>query len=80
MHGKWAGNDYFFAPFGLPVAPDCQTTFLLPDYDEYGMTYKSRSVLINPAVQSATTTPAVPDHWLIVDGMIGGSWQRTAGN
>lgn len=44
----------------------------MPDYDEYGMGYKDRSVL-----NAASAEKLEYDRVLIVDGMIAGSWKRT---
>jgi hypothetical protein len=51
-------------------------SFLMPDYDEYGMAYKDRSALAFPG----------RDYWtlpwnraVVVDGVIAGAWQRTIG-
>jgi hypothetical protein len=49
-------------------------SFLMPDYDEYGMAYKDRSALAHPD----------HDYWappwnrfVVLDGVISGAWQRT---
>jgi hypothetical protein len=49
-------------------------SFLMPDYDEYGMAYKDRSAIAHPD----------HDYWtlpwnraVVVDGVIAGAWQRT---
>lgn len=51
-------------------------SFLMPDYDEYGMAYKDRSALAHPD----------HDYWappwnrfVVIDGVIAGAWQRTLG-
>jgi hypothetical protein len=51
-------------------------SFLMPDYDEYGMAYKDRSAIAAPG----------RDYWtlpwnraVVVDGAIAGAWQRTVG-
>lgn len=61
----------------------------MPDYDEYGMSYKNRSVLFsspsgktgskkltleNPEKSSAY------DHMIVIDGRIAGTWNRTIKN
>jgi hypothetical protein len=48
-------------------------TFLLPDYDEYGIAYKDRSALQSKHLPKATD---LYSHWLIVDGKIEGTWKR----
>jgi hypothetical protein len=49
-------------------------SFLMPDYDEYGMAYKDRTAIAHPS----------HDYWtlpwnraVVVDGFIAGAWQRT---
>jgi len=49
-------------------------SFLMPDYDEYGMAYQDRSAIAHPE----------HDYWtlpwnraVVVDGVIAGAWQRT---
>ena len=51
-------------------------SFLMPDYDEYGMAYKDRRAIAHPD----------HDYWtlpwnraVVVDGVIAGAWQRTLG-
>ena len=80
------GQEYIF----LPLAPGIkntrltrmQATFLLPDYDEYGMSYKDRSALFDAAnvpVKSRRDHP-VFNHMMVIDGVIAGTWQRTVKN
>ena len=55
-----------------------QPTFLMPDYDEYGMGYKDRSAII-PVETKSQLSKAVNSgnyHMLIVDGVISGTWKR----
>jgi hypothetical protein len=49
----------------------------MPDYDEYGMSYKDRQAL-------STDKPIIPrfkqetseySHWMVIDGQIAGSWK-----
>ena len=76
-----AGRDYIFRPANETSQEKIQTSFLLPDYDEYGISYKNREVykradterefsLIDPGFKQ----------WLIVDGVIGGKWRRVLEN
>lgn len=67
------GMDYYFMDNGA-IPKKGQDSFLMPDYDEYGMGYKDRSVLINP------DTPARKLHFdrvIILNGMVAGTWKRT---
>ena len=52
---------------------DVQPTFLMPDYDEYGMGYKNRDAISHPALSGKLTY----NRMIIVDGTIAGSWKRT---
>jgi hypothetical protein len=58
-------------------------TFLMPDYDEYGMSYKDRRDLFDAGVQSKFKEGVKRDdnlvfnRMLIVDGQISGTWKRT---
>ncbi len=66
-------TDYYFID-DMPTLPkNGQVTFLMADYDEYGMGYKNRSVLRNPKAVEKTMF----DRLVIVDGMVSGSWKRT---
>lgn len=50
-------------------------TFLMPDYDEYGMSYKDRSAL-RPAGVTMNPSPTF-NRMIVVDGQVVGSWRRT---
>lgn len=66
------GIDYYFT--GEKPASRKKMNFLMPDYDEYGMSYKDRSVLLNP---ESGGNKRQFDRVVIVDGMIAGTWRRT---
>lgn len=54
-------------------------TFLLPDYDEYGIAYKDRTALTRKrrASAPATTLPTLAyNRMVILDGFLVGSWRR----
>ena len=74
LHEEMDGQSYVFAPQELPALQPFQTTFLLPDYDEYGISYKNRAALF------ANWTPASPgngtyEHVLVVDGLAAEAWK-----
>lgn len=81
------GQPYICSPTGSAATKDIfQTTFLLPDYDEYGISYKDRRVLFNsPADQNDAGTVSAESrdekaayaHMLVIDGVIAGTWKRT---
>ncbi|MBC7923321.1 MAG: AlkZ family DNA glycosylase [Ferruginibacter sp.] len=76
------GQDYVFVPTASGNHGEFQTAFLLPDYDEYGMSYKNRSALFD----SEANTLGSPggntayDRVIIIDGVIAGTWRRTIKN
>ncbi|MEO5564267.1 MAG: winged helix DNA-binding domain-containing protein [Chitinophagaceae bacterium] len=53
-----------------------KNTFLMPDYDEYGMSYKDRSAILPDDKYKKKASP-VSYHMMVIDGVIGGTWQRT---
>jgi hypothetical protein len=59
-----------------------QRTFLMPQYDEYGASYKKWEALINAQFTATSTLEgkAVYNHLIIIDGKAGGMWQRIAKN
>ena len=70
------GQDHFFVPSDAVLTPTHQTTFLLPDYDEYGISYKNRSALFvsGPPVSAGNGTYP---HALVVESVAAGTWKRT---
>ncbi|GEP97982.1 winged helix DNA-binding domain-containing protein [Chitinophaga cymbidii] len=68
------GREYIY----LPISPDKKlknATFIMPDYDEYGMSYKDREALMPPEHVNG-----VFDHCMVVDGRIAGSWKKAPKN
>ena len=49
----------------------------MPDYDEFGISYKDRSALLKKIHDSAKDVTDVSpySHMLIVDGVISGTWK-----
>ncbi|MET0393433.1 MAG: winged helix DNA-binding domain-containing protein [Chitinophagaceae bacterium] len=71
-----AGQEYFFLPASERQGP--RSTFLLPDYDEYGMSYKDRSILYQPGMAAGKgRSNPVFSHLVVTDGRMAGTWQRT---
>lgn len=64
--------DYYF-PHIMPSGKK-EVSFLMPDYDEYGIAYKDRSALNNPEV---IKTASIFERAIIADGTIAGTWKRT---
>lgn len=56
-----------------------QSTFLMPDYDEYGMSYKDRNAIysLSPKVLDNPKLNIPYNRMIVVDGQIVGSWKRT---
>lgn len=79
MRETFEGLEYFFVPGKIRERADFQHTFLLPDYDEYGMSYKNRDAFMNPAGIAGEKRGGNPvfNHMIVVDGILGGTWQRT---
>lgn len=80
------GKTYWFSPQLAATAAASpidisQTAHLLSTYDEYGISYKDRSDLIDPAYTEQATagrTPVVPfQSQVAIGGKILGSWKRT---
>jgi hypothetical protein len=53
----------------------------MPDYDEYGMSYKDRSALLRPAFRARKSSGITPayNRMIVVDGRIVGSWRPSRG-
>jgi hypothetical protein len=67
------GRAYHLVEGDTPPAGGLRS-FLMPDYDEYGMAYKDRSALAHPDHEYW----APPwNRFVVVDGVIAGAWQRT---
>jgi len=72
-------KEYLFSD-SLSFDPKQQiATFLLPDYDEYGISYKDREA-INPLAHKGPMRNGVMvfNHIVIVDGIAAGTWERNA--
>ena len=74
-------KEYFFVPAKSKPKGDLQNTFLMPDYDEYGISYRDRTALFN----SKNTSTKVDgnfifSHMIVIDGVIGGTWNRIIKN
>jgi hypothetical protein len=67
------GQSYWLAPSALPARADIQPAHLLPNYDEYGISYQDRSAIFDPA----NLERFIFSHVVVVDGQIVGSWKRT---
>jgi hypothetical protein len=61
-----------YRPAGRGIRSAKGSVFLLPDYDEYVMSYKDRS-----ALRSTKKLTLAYNRVIVVDGQIVGSWQRS---
>lgn len=82
IHKNINGQDYIFKKTALTTKNKLQRTFLLPDYDEYGMSYKDRSALFLPANKPEMNKGGngAYQHMIVINGTIGGTWKRTIKN
>jgi hypothetical protein len=62
----------------MPVAPLSNATFLAPDYDEYAIGYKDRTMYHHPKWHLSQKLEH-PEyfHAVVVDGCFGGNWKRS---
>jgi len=78
---KINGHDYIFISTTFSNNK-IQENFLMPDYDEYGMSYKDRSAIFNTAVDLSQFKGENPifNRMIILDGKIEGTWKRVIKN
>lgn len=82
MHEKINEQEYIFIPASFAMNTKTQTSFLMPDYDEYGMGYRDRSAIFNTKVDLAKFKNDNPifNRMLIIEGIIEGTWKRIIKN
>lgn len=70
-------QQYIFIPNTSIPRREVQATFLMPDYDEYGMSYKDRSAiyLSGGYSQFNQNEKTASYHTIVIDGVIKGTWQ-----
>jgi hypothetical protein len=72
------GGTYYFPDLSPQSGGKVLATFLMPEYDEYGMSYKDRSMYISSQIidrkKFEKTNRA--NHTLTIDGKFAGLWQR----
>ncbi len=72
-----SGQEYIFLIANKSNQGEIQSCFLLPDYDEYGISYKNREGYKREnSDKEFSSIDAAFKKWLIVDGLIGGKWRR----
>ncbi|MBC8173230.1 MAG: AlkZ family DNA glycosylase [Chitinophagales bacterium] len=72
------GQEYWLGKDSQIVRPKYNRAFLLPDYDEYGISYKDRSAFsyTGPPVMKKDTGPA-STHTIVINGKSAGTWKST---
>jgi hypothetical protein len=68
-------QQYLFKPKKIKDISKLQHTFLMPDYDEYGISYKDRSAIFSG--KSTHPSNAAFYHAIIADGITAGTWKAT---
>ncbi|NOT77207.1 MAG: winged helix DNA-binding domain-containing protein [Cyclobacteriaceae bacterium] len=78
IHEKINDREFIFYKRDYSMATS-DSTFLMPDYDEYGMSYRGRSDIFNKekfAKQISRGNP-IFNRMIIINGKIEGTWNRT---
>lgn len=70
-------KEYIFASSSSKNKTKLDTTFLMPDYDEYGMSYKDRSALSSIQKLNNPRASIVFNRMLVIEGKIEGTWHRS---
>lgn len=72
-------KEYVMNPATVSGKRNLHTTFLMPDYDEYGMSYKDRSALSisKGNIEPRDGNQEAYSHWIVIDGLISGAWNQT---
>ena len=70
-------REYIFLPLEAKPKAPMQSSFLLPDYDEYGISYKNRDAYAvkNDKELFRKLNPTYK-HYLVIKGKISGRWKR----
>ncbi len=69
------GRTYWFAPSRVPRDGPSRT-FLLPNYDEFGIAYRDREVLPSLPPKRRMRPADIFAHLLVIDGELVGRWKR----
>ncbi len=67
--------EYIFIPDTLPDYDRKKASFLMPDYDEYGMSYRDRSFMFHPGYPDKNLSSH--NHTVVIDGLFAGIWKVT---
>ena len=68
---------YWLVPAASVVKPAGPTAWLLPNYDEYLISYRNSGPVLNPAhVQLIEKSNPLFAHFIVIDGCMIGTWRR----
>lgn len=78
VHEKFNAQTLIFLPRNLDPGRKIQDSFLMPDYDEYGMSYRDRTALREKDDDFKHFTGENPafNRMIIINGKITGTWKR----
>jgi hypothetical protein len=70
------GEEYFYTDSAK--FRNVKASFLMPDYDEYGISYKDRSAIFGDMASKKLKRDGNPifNHIFVIDGVAAGTWQR----
>lgn len=72
------GNTYWFVQRESVSTRKAPVALLLPNYDEYIVSYKDRSATISPSdINKADSRGTIFNHTLVINGRIAGIWKRS---
>jgi hypothetical protein len=72
-HQVLRGRTMWFSPSNLPTTDRSQTAYLLPNYDEYGISYKDRSAMFD----AANIKRLAFRHMIVINGWTVGTWRSS---
>ena len=70
------GQTYRFSSARQDVRSSALTTFLLPNYDEFGIAYRDREIVPSIPRPRSIAAPDIFAHLLFVGGQLVGRWKR----
>jgi len=72
------GHKHIYIPSDSNNKKIIQNGFLMPDYDEYGMSYKDKSFLLDKKnINRQEKDTARLPHFIIINGVVAGTWTFT---
>jgi hypothetical protein len=72
---KFGKQEFIFIPPSSKIKMK-PVTFLMPDYDEYGISYKDRTAIFPVNKLKGIKASIVFNRMVVIDGHIEGTWQR----